>query len=174
MSSAVKLWERPSKQTKTHSVRKFQRWTEAKWCRVAYVKRHFWTKQQRKHSNLLHWPKWWETINFIMQTGHDRPRFKEQFIQSFCCTSAEELYREGISAKIAGCLRPLVSRERGEKGSATGFKFWIVFLAGFREDQNTGLFEHGSQPSNFGISWDTLFQTNPYWAECTVVLVTWT
>lgn len=58
----------------------------------------------------------------------ERPRFKEQFIQSFCCTSAEELYREGISAKIAGCLRPLVSRERGEKGSATGFKFWIVFF----------------------------------------------
>jgi hypothetical protein len=38
----------------------------------------------------------------------------------------------------------------------------FFFFAGFREDQNMGLFEHGGQPSNFGISWDTLFQTNPY------------
>lgn len=47
---------------------------------------------------------------------------------------------------------------KGGKRFSNGLQILhCFFLAGFREDQHMGLFEHGGQPSNFGISWDTLF-----------------
>ena len=145
MSSAVKLWERPSKRTTVRLTPCVNFKDESKRSDVELLmSKHTFEQNNKENIAIYYIDPSDEKQSILSCRKAQGPRFKEQFIQSFCGTSAEELYREGISAKIAGCLRPWVSRDLGGKSFSNGLPILdCFFLAGFREDQNMGLFEHG-------------------------------